>query len=127
MNRIGQTYISRVIAIFFLLFTVVDLATPHLCAEEMGLQSVAFAMAIGSTAEITINAARSEASSDSHRNESPVPIQGNEDCFCCCSHILPSKSFVVAGILLEPFDIDPLRAFLPTGSPDRHYHPPRLS
>jgi hypothetical protein len=125
MRWIRQSYLSRGIAIFFFVFTVADLANPHLCAEEMGLSSLPVSAA--SEIENTVAVFAARAGSHSHQEESPAPQQADEDCFCCCSHILPSLQFVVEGLLLEPVDTDSTISSLPTGPPHKLYRPPRLS
>ena len=127
MSWLRQSYISPAVAVFFLLFTAADLITPHLCSEELGLPSFGSLSSINSILDRTDQIAMSIADADSHQEESPAPTQSNEDCFCCCSHILPEVHFAVEGMLLEPLDTDPAISSLPTGSPDRPYHPPRLS
>lgn len=127
MSKVRQSYISRGIAIFFLLFTVVDLATPHLCGEEMGLPLSSVGSSISSAVDSARTATLSIAAHDSNQEESSAPTQADEDCFCCCSHILPGLHFVVEGVLLETINTDQIISSLPTGPPDKHYHPPRLS
>jgi hypothetical protein len=120
-----QSYLCRGIAIFFFVFTVADLANPHLCAEEMGLSSLPVSAVPEKDNTVVISAAR--AVSHSHHKESPAPEPADEDCFCCCSHILPSLHFVVESMLLEPVDTDAMISSLPTGPPHKPYRPPRLS
>lgn len=127
MNRLRQSYLSRGIAIFFFLFTVVDLATPHLCAEEMGLPFSPVGNSVRSAVDPTSTDTPSITARDSHQEESPAPVPADEDCFCCCSHILPGLHFVVDGILFETINTDQIVSFLPTGPPGKPYHPPRLS
>lgn len=91
------------------------------------MPSMALNTTVGSPVDPTIKIGISVDSSDSHQNESPAPIQGDEDCFCCCSHILPGLHFVVAGIVSETLEADPTISSLPTGPPHTLYHPPRLS
>jgi hypothetical protein len=127
MNWLRQSYISRAVAIFFLLFTAADLMTPHLCSEELGLSSLSDLRLAGSINSQTENIATSIADANSHQEESSAPEQAHEDCFCCCSHILPEIHFVVAGVLLERLEADAAISSLPTGPPHKPYHPPRLS
>lgn len=126
MNWLRQSYISRGLVIFFFFFTVADLANPHLCAEEMGLAAFPFTIteSHGADQSITISP---KVPADSRQEKSQAPAHSEEDCFCCCSHILPSQSFVVQSILPESSDTDPIVSTLPTGLPSQHYRPPRLS
>ena len=126
MVWLRQSYVSRGLVIFFFLFTVADLANPHLCAEEMGLAALPSATVKCPAVDQTIIAS-SKDSSNSHREDAPAPAHSEEDCFCCCSHIIPSQNFIVHNVLPESSDTDSIVLMLPTGLPDQHYHPPRLS
>ncbi len=127
MSWLKKSYISQGLAIFFFFFTVADLVNPHLCGEEMGLVSLPASLDRSLAPDQMIAIAPTETSADSHREEPPTPTQNEEDCFCCCSHILPSQSFTVESVGREPLGTDPFMSALPAGPTQHHYHPPRLS
>lgn len=57
-------------------------------------------------------------------NDSEMPK--DEDCFCCCAHVMPSPLFVdpETSQLVLLYDIQ-APASIPTGSVHTPYHPPR--
>ncbi len=67
---------------------------------------------------------------DSH----PSPIPGNdsqqspidEDCFCCCSHIIPTPNVNVAASNDPPKLDDQTITSLPLAAPNGAFHPPRF-
>ena len=70
-------------ALFLLLFTAADLAFPAACGEEGGSQGMA---QNGSRASASLHSATAQ-------NESGT---SQDDCFCCCSHLLAGQRFVLA-------------------------------
>ena len=121
--------IFRGIAILFLVYTGADLLAPQICAEERGFalpQSiiskspdylpVAYATGLGLDAN------------DSEKNQTPNQHSQDEDCFCCCSHLVPGSVFdgnSIAEVKTKSIGIDHIEIPLPL--PDTPYHPPRLA
>lgn len=101
-NRHGV--LVRVIAIFFLLYTGADLASPQLCNEKLvNLSSIQVSVptierAIGATRTMTLVA--SSDNSQPHRPSDQTPDK-DDDCFCCCAHVLPGV--IVANVVV--FDL----------------------
>src|SRR2546423_1872657 len=79
----------RWVAIFFLLWTLIDLSVPQICMAEFDAPpSVPGASYKPLTA------------SPQHDDESSnVPFQRDDDCFCCCSHVVPA--FFTRGEMLN--------------------------
>jgi hypothetical protein len=109
----------RFVAIFFLLWTLTDLSVPQLCMAD----SDAPASVAGASSHPLILATSPKSHDD---GSSSVPFQQDDDCFCCCSHVLPS-SFVhvermkaVSSFERENDDLVPYR---PVNAP---FHPPRI-
>lgn len=108
--RAGQ--LARVVAVFFLLWTGVDLAVPSICAidQDRTAQSEATTFATACTSSKPSGA---EAS--------------GEDCFCCCQHVQHVTSSIAV------FEATPVPAFAPPRtayfhiSESRLDHPPRLA
>lgn len=69
--RTGRT--ARIVAVFFLLWTAVDLVNPGVCAIDEHPDS---------------RTALTEATSLAGRTQQPPPGGAGEDCFCCCHHIV---------------------------------------
>ncbi len=79
----------KAVALFFLAFTAFDLASPDICSEDIvGLPAHVFA----STREAAerrnpvMSATTSDRTSDS-------PATHDEDCFCCCTHLIAPAVF----------------------------------
>lgn len=128
--RIGQSPLARGIAILFLLYTGIDIACPQLCSEEL----------------ITVASAEETISSDfygqalvpyqyavsareeSQRNEVPDQKSQDEDCFCCCAHVLPGTVFVTPAVPERKLIVWIQTEFVtPQSELARPYHPPRFS
>lgn len=73
--------ISRFIALALLLWTAVDLSIPSICRAE----------------DSSWNLGQNTGIAQRHEGQvSQAPgFQGDDDCFCCCSHIVPSSHFAV--------------------------------
>ena len=98
MGRIAKGRLVRSVAILFLLYTGLDIACPQLCSE--GLVSLA---AASETARSDINEPESaigenvgavSVREDSRQNGPTEQKSQEEDCFCCCAHIVPGVAYV---------------------------------
>ena len=124
----------RGIVLLFLIHPAAELAFPQFCGEMtrsfFGSGSVALAaehIPMGSTS-------RSISGGVIQKAESTLPgvpdkdseLPKDEDCFCCCAHVMPSPLFVdpETAQLVLLFDIQ-VPASIPTGSVHTPYHPPR--
>lgn len=127
MRVIGKNNLYRGLAIFFMLFTMADLINPHLCSEELESsylpESLLARADIYNVNDATMTAGHSRSQEDSH-SDSGFEM---EDCFCCCSHILPSFAFTVDSIYLNALASDREITRLPIPPPQSPFHPPRLS
>lgn len=102
--------------VFLLLWTLVDLACPGLCRGE----ALAPLYGQSHTAGVAV--------SPNHGGQPGRPssrLPCDDDCFCCCQHIVPSSHFVFS--VLEPTERTVLIVLL--SSPDQllqlPFHPPR--
>ena len=108
MRRRGwQSYLASIL----LLWVVVDLSVPGVCRSdaevEQGTQAV-----LGSSPPNPGGAQQSR-------------FDYEDDCFCCCSHIVPRPHFELsAGLLSSLADLALLEG-QPDGSVPTLYHPPR--
>ena len=102
LMRLGR--LRRGIAIFLLAMAffdmaVVDLFFPQLCGDDQ--VSLLGSGPVESSEKIVDEFAAT-------RNQDPQPIQDShqsgtdEDCFCCCSHIIPSPHVSVATLNCQP-------------------------
>lgn len=56
------------------------------------------------------------------------PQHRDEDCFCCCTHVMPSPVFASPGnaeLVISRNTVH--RIFIPSAPSDNPYHPPRLA
>ena len=121
--------LRRGVAIFLLVFAsydmaIVDVFFPQTCGEQQ--MSLPSSGPVGSTEEsagekIAVKNHDSQPGQDSHESSA------DEDCFCCCSHIIPSPHVNVVTLNSPPQADDPAITSLPAAPPRGAYHPPRHS
>ena len=126
MSAVRQSYINRGVALFFILFTFADLLIPQFCKEELGGHPLPSTRSTGSNN--TLDEQDSTLISE-HATQEPSKNSQHvdEDCFCCCSHIVPGSHFSVAILELKSPETNPGVDSLPTSQPNAPFHPPRLS
>jgi hypothetical protein len=124
--------IVRGVAIFFMLFTAADLTMPqYFCGDEMGglPDSISYSVSANILPEGSRIAAVNISSSENSIPDQPSDQEPHEeDCFCCCAHVLSDSDFgrfnifesrlPVASIVSDP---------LPNPSLNGTYHPPRFA
>lgn len=117
--------VVRAIAILFLVYTAADLTVPQFCAEEMGIPRFAEASASSNTQR---NAAIATGASDSRQDPTPEPTHSDEDCFCCCAHVLPGRAPALVSVS-ELNSVFATVKIIDVVSPPLQgpYHPPRFS
>ena len=67
---------------------------------------------------------------DSQSENCPTPtesVPGEEDCFCCCTHIVPVAFYKFARPLLQTAPIASSPLNIPTAPQTKLFHPPRLT
>ena len=119
----------RAVAVFLLLYTAADLTMPqYFCGEEVGGKS---------SASLMTSRADQYDGTPSRLNSAPEPPRPNapddrtphdEDCFCCCVHVLPALPVTNVGgseikLLPAPREIESFTA-PPLGGT---FRPPRLT
>ncbi len=132
----NQGYLRRGVAILLLTIAFVDLAVIDIIAPQIcnvGFSSIAGAAPTQTDAEkfdqdalveVAIGVRNSFPQQDSRSESSPASTE--EDCFCCCSHILPCFLFDYVTPNTPPRVNIALIASLPTPPPQDTFHPPRL-
>lgn len=113
MQWVRTGRVARMVAVFFLLWTAVDLTIPSVCAIDQQPGSG--------------NARRESTVLTAGGSTQTAPNDGTEDCFCCCHHVMSTAAWVpiahvdiAQGISLPPVDhVRILRA--------RIDHPPQLA
>jgi hypothetical protein len=134
-NLMNPRRLRRGMAILLLTFAffdlaVIDIIAPQLCNDGFSTKAGAASAQNASekfdqnaTVEAAIGARNSSPQQDSHSNSSPASTE--EDCFCCCSHILPGFSFEYVTLNTMPRVAIALIASLPAPPPQDAFHPPR--
>jgi hypothetical protein len=128
--RMTKSRLVRCTAILFLLYTGVDIACPQICSEEV----VSFAANEAplpesiSTGKTTVSVRASSDKEDSQRNEPTDQKSQDEDCFCCCAHVVPGMVYVAPTLLdlKSPVSVPDL-ASVPTPPLFQTFHPPRFA
>lgn len=103
--------VGRLVALGLLLFAGIDLAFPSLCRAESAVPASSHSDA---------------AALQEHQPEPDAPVQGPDDCFCCCVHVYPEPATRGIASLAElSEEVDARRAFEPDPSVGVPFHPPR--
>jgi hypothetical protein len=121
--------LRRGIAIFLLAFAffdmaIVDVFFPQACGEQQ--MSAPGADPVDLTEE-GAGELRAVKNRDSQPGQDSHESSADEDCFCCCSHIIPSPLVKVVTLNSPPQADDPAITSLPAAPPRGAYHPPRHS
>ena len=90
----AQRCVMRGIVLLFLFYTAADITYPQICDEELG--NVALASTLSNTAPSKQSEPKvsSSADDDTRRNQPQNQESRDEDCFCCCAHVIAGMIFV---------------------------------
>ena len=122
--------VARAIAILFLIYTGIDLASPELCKGDapgdIGGMPVIVATRGNAKQVIETNIAM-EPSTSRKQNQIPEQPASDEDCFCCCTHVIPGTITVS----MEAADTTALSSIIehlsiPSPPLPSEFHPPRF-
>lgn len=119
--------LRRGIALFFILFTFGELILPDICTEELGGLPVRASHATTADARPADDSGISIHNAESGQEKQSAPSPSGEDCFCCCSHILPSFSLSLPTIAVKTPVEEIREGTLPTPPVHTLYHPPRFA
>jgi hypothetical protein len=130
-------YLRRGVAILLLTIAFIDLAVIDIIAPQIcndGFSTIAGAAPTqndpekfdqGALVEASIGVRNSFPQQNSRSESSPASTE--EDCFCCCSHVLPCFSVDCETLNTAPRVNIALIASLPEPPPQCAFHPPRLA
>ena len=119
--------IVRGLAVLFLLFTLIDIASPPACCENAELLSAARDNYSRSVAEARDQDKVIPITSKSGSEQSPDRNCCDEDCCLFCAHMLPVKARGAEFVLnLNSSSLAVNEALIPSPSLDATYHPPRF-
>jgi hypothetical protein len=130
IGKLRKGRLLRAVALLFLIHTGVDLFFPELCTEEPFSAGLTQSLALPSPANSkerspAVTGAPSGESKDEQRSD---PQHRDEDCFCCCAHVMPSPLFVTPDnaelVLMVSKDQN---TSIPAAPPHNPYHPPRFA
>lgn len=122
----------RGIVLLFFIYTAAELAFPQFCGEKavsiLGVRSVALASEQPSSDNTLASTSVMKNSETTlpglPRQDQEIP--NDEDCFCCCAHVMPSPLFVnpETSALVISSGLQG-RVSIPAGSLHAPYHPPK--
>jgi hypothetical protein len=110
--------------------TVVDLISPQLCEDRSG--AIAGVIPTGPAKNADGRSDQNTAvkvvitDQDSLPQQDSSPASADDDCFCCCSHVLPVYSINQVTLDTMPRIDVSLIDTLPSAPPQDTFHPPRL-
>jgi hypothetical protein len=118
-----STRIVRVIAVLFLIYTGVEITAPQFCAEASGAVSIS-EVTDGYATTLSVSG-RTNSDQEELPSQQPCP---DEDCFCCCAHVVPGRATAVVALSDRKPDFTvPRNIDLPSPPLQSPYHPPRFA
>jgi hypothetical protein len=125
INRVAMKRVFRVIAVFFLIYTGLDLTVPGVCSEESSVPGIVEVSASANPA-LSILSACIGPQTDLRQDQSPRTSLTDDDCFCCCTHVLPGNALAaIAAQQLKSAVSDPVSNSLLSPPLQSPFHPPR--
>ena len=125
LKTVMTARVVRAIAILFLVYTGADLTLPEFCSEEMCCPRFAEASLLTG---IRSDAAFVTGTSEPRQDPPTERSHSDEDCFCCCAHVLPGRATVSVAVRELNPRFRPLKK-IDVDSPllQGPYHPPRAA
>ena len=114
-----------------LLFACADILSPQLCDEDIGapaeLARSSFVRVVRRDFPSLPSITTANPLGGSHKQpyQSTEPAPADDDCFCCCTHVLPGHFFEVTSLLVTPARADLNQTALPSAPSQAPFHPPR--
>jgi hypothetical protein len=123
-------YIHRWLAVVLLAYASADIyqdsVSPQQCCEWMDNLAVSECAGRVPSAGVS-NIALPVIAPGESREESSVPSNPEEDCFCCCGHMLPAVHYSAPVVEVRSCLAYLTKTLLPAAPPQKKFHPPRLS
>ena len=124
MNSLTKTRVLRVVAIFLLAYTGVDLTVPGVCSEEFSAPGIVEVSARVNDPSNSLDYVTSQ--TEFPQDQSPKSPLTDDDCFCCCSHVLRGNApTLVITERLECFVSTPFTNPVLSPPLGSLFHPPR--
>ena len=125
-NARRRTQLLRAVAMLFLVQAGAELLFPELCQEEGTMSRSVIAAHVSKDKVALAFVVAVSSSPESRDNQIPDHENRDEDCFCCCTHVMPSPVFdPPENLVLKTQDGSPENVFIPTAPTRSPYHPPR--
>jgi hypothetical protein len=123
--------LQRGIVLFLLIFALSDITSANPCGDELGIFPLEKIDVCKAASPFTIPAPQGFTETvfknqDAEHEHSQNNETNCEDCFCCCSHILPSSHFSPSPLEIQVQITDLNKLFLPAAPPRNTFRPPRL-
>lgn len=118
----------RGMALFFLLFTVADVAFPPPCSEtnEIEIPSAAQRLSVQGISADVADHTEAVGTSDSRSDQSPEKGCCDEECCFACAHVLSAIAVTEVAVLdMKSPSVMPEDEFMPEPPLRSTYHPPR--
>lgn len=127
INSVWKRRFIRVVAVFFLLYVGVDVATPQFCNEET--ERLALVSSAPANNEGIVAPERDTNINSEDSRQDPASDQTHqEDCLGCCAHVLPGTITAHATVVDLKMPAAALESLsLPTPPVRGTFHPPRFS
>lgn len=110
------------------LYAGFDIANPQLCGEEFTTGPLILSFASEEHEVERSNATAVSRNESGEREEAPSRTHSDEDCFCCCTHVLPGLTTHPNGSLDVRIEmvVLTLNRIVPVDL-KAPYHPPRIA
>ena len=122
-----QGWLAVVLLLFASADLSADLVAPQACCEWLDNLVSAPASQRLSAAQASVDPAAIVAAAEALPQESSPGTDVEEDCFCCCAHILPGTHFDVSLLHTTPPASFLTNALLPFPPSQSQFRPPRLA
>jgi hypothetical protein len=131
MNQVMKKgVLQRGVVLFLLIFALTDITSANPCGDELDQLPLPVIDDCKSAKALSIPLQQSFADTafepmEAQHEHSQHSETACEDCFCCCSHILPSANFSPQPITLYSPISDLNKLVLPAAPPRDTFRPPR--
>jgi hypothetical protein len=89
LNRLFSGSFARFIVILFVGYVGVDITNPQLCSEEFAPAPFLLASSVEGCAEAPLTDRSIDRQEPTEQREESSAPHSEDDCFCCCAHVLP--------------------------------------
>lgn len=122
-QRLRGSLVGILLAFAFFDLAIVDTCFPQLCNDEQEMHFFASPIESATTATDEPGAI---ANHDQQPTHDSIPTPSDEDCFCCCSHIVLGYAIGAVTSSAPPGIGLPMDDILPSPPPQDTYRPPRF-